>query len=263
MDVSPNQLVSVAASLIPFLENDDANRALMGSNMQRQAVPLLRTQSPAGGHGHRGDGGPRLGRHLRRPARRRGRGRGREPHRGEGRRPANVSDVGSEVDIYNLLKYQRSNQNTCLNQKPIVRKGDRVKKGDVIADGPATETGELALGANVVVAFMPWQGYNFEDSILLSERLLKDDVFTSIHIEEFECIARDTKLGQGRDHPRHPQRRRGGPQGPRRVGHHPHRRRGEAGRRPGGQDHPEGRDPALPRGEAAPGHLRREGRRRA
>jgi DNA-directed RNA polymerase subunit beta len=196
MDVSPNQLVSVAASMIPFLENDDANRALMGSNMQRQAVPLLRTQSPLVGTGleavvARDSGVTVIGR------------RDGVVEAVDASRivvkadvSASMADVASEVDIYNLVKYQRSNQNTCLNQKPIVRKGDRVKKGDVIADGPATETGELALGANVVVAFMPWQGYNFEDSILISERLLKEDVFTSIHIEEFECIARDTKLGK-------------------------------------------------------------------
>jgi len=195
MDVSPNQLVSVAASLIPFLENDDANRALMGSNMQRQAVPLLRTQSPLVGTGMEAvvarDSGVTC------VARRDGIVEAVDASRIVVKADmGNVSDVASEVDIYNLLKYQRSNQNTCLNQKPIVKRGDRVRKGDVIADGPATETGELALGANVVVAFMPWQGYNFEDSILLSERLLKDDIFTSIHIEEFECIARDTKLGK-------------------------------------------------------------------
>jgi len=195
MDVSPNQLVSVAASLIPFLENDDANRALMGSNMQRQAVPLLRTQAPLVGTGMEAvvarDSGVTC------VARRDGTVEAVDASRIVVKADVgNVSDVASEVDIYNLLKYQRSNQNTCLNQKPIVKRGDRVRKGDVIADGPATETGELALGANVVVAFMPWQGYNFEDSILLSERLLKDDIFTSIHIEEFECIARDTKLGK-------------------------------------------------------------------
>jgi DNA-directed RNA polymerase subunit beta len=194
--VSPNQLVSVAASLIPFLENDDANRALMGSNMQRQAVPLLRTQAPLVGTGIEAivarDSGVTC------VARRDGTIEAVDASRivVKAEVPAAFSDVASEVDIYNLLKYQRSNQNTCLNQKPIVKKGDKVKKGDVIADGPATETGELALGANVVVAFMPWQGYNFEDSILLSENLLKEDVFTSIHIEEFECIARDTKLGK-------------------------------------------------------------------
>ena len=195
MDVSPNQLVSVAASLIPFLENDDANRALMGSNMQRQAVPLLRTAAPLVGTGIEAvvarDSGVTV------VARRDGIVEAVDASRivVKADVPANV-DVASEVDIYNLLKYQRSNQNTCLNQKPIIRKGDRVKKGDVIADGPATETGELALGQNVVVAFMPWQGYNFEDSILISERILKEDIFTSIHIEEFECIARDTKLGK-------------------------------------------------------------------
>ncbi|MCP3104327.1 DNA-directed RNA polymerase subunit beta [Myxococcus sp. K15C18031901] len=196
MDVSPNQLVSVAASLIPFLENDDANRALMGSNMQRQAVPLLRTSAPLVGTGIEAivarDSGVTC------VARRDGTVESVDAGRivVKADVPASLSDVSSEVDIYNLLKYQRSNQNTCLNQKPIISKGDKVRKGDVIADGPATETGELALGQNVVVAFMPWQGYNFEDSILISERILKDDVFTSIHIEEFECIARDTKLGK-------------------------------------------------------------------
>ncbi|HZH04224.1 MAG TPA: DNA-directed RNA polymerase subunit beta, partial [Myxococcaceae bacterium] len=194
MDVSPNQLVSVAASLIPFLENDDANRALMGSNMQRQAVPLLRTSAPLVGTGIEAivarDSGVTC------VAKRDGIVEAVDASRIVVKAEASGSDVASEVDIYNLLKYQRSNQNTCLNQKPIVRKGDRVKKGDVIADGPATEAGELALGQNVVVAFMPWQGYNFEDSILISEKLVRDDVFTSIHIEEFECIARDTKLGK-------------------------------------------------------------------
>ncbi|WNG38107.1 DNA-directed RNA polymerase subunit beta [Archangium minus] len=196
MDVSPNQLVSVAASLIPFLENDDANRALMGSNMQRQAVPLLRTAAPLVGTGIEAivarDSGVTC------VARRDGIVESVDASRivVKADAAAGAFDISSEVDIYNLLKYQRSNQNTCLNQKPIVRKGDRVRKGDVIADGPATETGELALGQNVVVAFMPWQGYNFEDSILISERILKEDVFTSIHIEEFECIARDTKLGK-------------------------------------------------------------------
>jgi DNA-directed RNA polymerase subunit beta len=196
MDVSPNQLVSVAASLVPFLENDDANRALMGSNMQRQAVPLVRTASPLVGTGIEAvvarDSGVCV------VARRDGViesvDGGRIVVRAEV--PAAFSDVASEVDIYNLVKFQRSNQSTCLNQKPIVKKGDKVKKGDVIADGPSCETGELALGQNVVVAFMPWQGYNFEDSILMSENIVKNDVFTSIHIEEFECIARDTKLGK-------------------------------------------------------------------
>jgi len=196
MDVSPNQLVSVAASLIPFLENDDANRALMGSNMQRQAVPLLRTSAPLVGTGIEGTVARDSG--VCTVTRRDGVVDQVDAGRIVVRADTKDSslDVASEVDIYNLTKYQRSNQNTCINQKPIVRAGDRVRKGDVIADGPATETGELALGQNVIVAFMPWQGYNFEDSILVSERILRDDVFTSIHIEEFECIARDTKLGK-------------------------------------------------------------------
>jgi|APLak6261679142_1056127.scaffolds.fasta_scaffold00232_21 DNA-directed RNA polymerase subunit beta len=196
MDVSPNQLVSVAASLVPFLENDDANRALMGSNMQRQAVPLIRTASPLVGTGIEAvvarDSGVCV------VARRDGIVESVDASRIVVRAevPAAFSDVASEVDIYNLVKYQRSNQSTCLNQKPIVKKGDKVKKGDVLGDGPACETGELALGQNVVIAFMPWQGYNYEDSILMSENIVKHDVFTSIHIEEFECIARDTKLGK-------------------------------------------------------------------
>ncbi len=196
MDVSPNQLVSVAASLVPFLENDDANRALMGSNMQRQAVPLLRTTAPLVGTGIEAivarDSGVTV------VARRDGIVQSVDASRivVKADVATSTTDVANSVDIYNLTKYQRSNQNTCINQKPIVKPGERVKKGDVIADGPATEQGELALGRNVVVAFMPWQGYNFEDSILLSERLIKEDVFTSVHIEEFECVARDTKLGK-------------------------------------------------------------------
>jgi DNA-directed RNA polymerase subunit beta len=196
MDVSPNQLVSVAASLVPFLENDDANRALMGSNMQRQAVPLLRTSAPLVGTGIEGivarDSGVTV------VAKRDGVIQSVDASRivVKADVASSTTDVANEVDIYNLIKYQRSNQNTCINQKPIVKPGERVKKGDVIGDGPATEMGELALGQNVVVAFMPWQGYNFEDSILLSERLIKEDVFTSVHIEEFECVARDTKLGK-------------------------------------------------------------------
>jgi DNA-directed RNA polymerase subunit beta len=193
MDVSPNQLVSVAASLIPFLENDDANRALMGSNMQRQAVPLLRTQAPLVGTGIEAvvarDSGVTV------VAKRNG-----VVEAVDASRIVIKPDIddgrGSNVDIINLIKYQRSNQSTCINQKPIVKKGDRVRRGQVIADGPATERGELALGRNVVCAFMPWGGYNFEDSILISERVVKDDSYTSIHIEEFECVARDTKLGK-------------------------------------------------------------------
>ena len=192
MDVSPNQLVSVAASLIPFLENDDANRALMGSNMQRQAVPLIRTQSPLVGTGMEAavarDSGVTV------VAKRDGTVVSVDASRIVIK--PEEADSGPNVDIISLVKYQRSNQNTCINQRPIVRPGERVVRGQVIADGPATERGELALGCNVVVAFMPWGGYNFEDSILISERVVKDDSFTSIHIEEFEIAARDTKLGK-------------------------------------------------------------------
>ncbi len=198
MDVSPKQLVSVAASLIPFLENDDANRALMGSNMQRQAVPLLRAEAPFVGTGMervtaRDSGAVVI-------CKRSGvvdsvdseriivRVEGGAAHEGQMSR-----EVGA--DIYQMTKFKRSNQNTCINQKPIVFQGQRVKKGDVLADGPCTEKGELALGRNVLVAFMPWRGYNFEDAIVVSEKLVKDDYYTSIHIEEFEIEARDTKLG--------------------------------------------------------------------
>jgi len=193
MDVSPNQLVSVAASLIPFLENDDANRALMGSNMQRQAVPLLRTEAPFVGTGMEKtvarDSGVTI------VARRDGVVESVDSTRIviKADKPSGARDTG--VDIYNLVKYQRSNQNTCINQRPIIVVGDQVKASDVIADGPSTEMGELALGRNVVVALMPWGGYNFEDSILISERVVKEDIYTSIHIEEFECVSRDTKLG--------------------------------------------------------------------
>jgi DNA-directed RNA polymerase subunit beta len=195
MDVLPNQLVSVAASLIPFLENDDANRALMGSNMQRQAVPLIRTRSPLIGTGMEGivarDSGVTV------VARRDGVVESVDAARIVVRPTMDSDDLlSAKPDIYNLVKFQRSNQNTCINQRPIVEPGDHVRAGDVLADGPATERGELALGENVLVAFMPWGGYNFEDSILISERLVKDDHFTSIHIEEFECVARDTKLGK-------------------------------------------------------------------
>jgi DNA-directed RNA polymerase subunit beta len=196
MDVSPNQLVSVAASLIPFLENDDANRALMGSNMQRQAVPLIRTRSPLIGTGIEGivarDSGVTM------VARRDGVVDSVDATRIVVRPTTETESdpLSAKPDIYNLTKFQRSNQNTCINQKPIIERGDHVHTGDVIADGPATERGELALGENILVAFMPWGGYNFEDSILVSERLTKNDHFTSIHIEEFECVARDTKLGK-------------------------------------------------------------------
>jgi DNA-directed RNA polymerase subunit beta len=194
MDVSPRQLVSVAAALIPFLENDDANRALMGSNMQRQAVPLIRAEAPIVGTGMEGkvarDSVAAIA------AKRNGVVDQVDATRIVVRATEETSAAASGVDIYRLLKFQRSNQNTCITQRPLVKKGDAVKAGDIIADGPSTELGELALGRNVLCAFMPWNGYNFEDSILISERIVSDDVFTSIHIEEFEVMARDTKLGQ-------------------------------------------------------------------
>ena len=198
MDVSPKQLVSVAASLIPFLENDDANRALMGSNMQRQAVPLLQPEAPLVGTGMEHvvarDSGAVIV--AKRPGVVEYVSADRVVVRAEGRSKKADPVADLPLDIFNLTKYRRSNQNTCLNQKPIVKKGQRVNQGDIIADGPGTDQGELALGRNVLVAFMPWGGYNFEDAILVSERLVKDDRFTSIHIEEFEIQARDTKLGK-------------------------------------------------------------------
>ncbi|MCX8506532.1 MAG: DNA-directed RNA polymerase subunit beta, partial [Alphaproteobacteria bacterium] len=206
IDVSPKQLVSVAAALIPFLENDDANRALMGSNMQRQAVPLIRAEAPLVGTGMESrvarDSGVSI------IAKRSGiidqvdakrivvRAMDKSSKTGTEVAAANDASGVGGVDIYNLLKFQRSNQNTCITQRPLVKVGDVVGKGDIIADGPSTELGELALGRNVLCAFMPWNGYNFEDSILISERIVSDDVFTSIHIEEFEIMARDTKMGE-------------------------------------------------------------------
>ncbi|GGY40310.1 DNA-directed RNA polymerase subunit beta [Parvularcula lutaonensis] len=193
IDVSPKQLVSVAAALIPFLENDDANRALMGSNMQRQAVPLIQAEAPYVGTGMESvvarDSGAAMA------ARRAGFVEQVDAQRIVIRATKEQDTSKPGVDIYNLRKFQRSNQNTCINQRPLVKIGDEVEAGDIIADGPSTDLGELALGKNVLVAFMPWNGYNFEDSILISERIVRDDVFTSIHLEEFEVAARDTKLG--------------------------------------------------------------------
>jgi len=193
IDVSPKQLVSVAAALIPFLENDDANRALMGSNMQRQAVPLLQAEAPFVGTGMEAivarDSGAAVA------ARRHGVVEQVDAERIVIRATEENDPTKPGVDIYNLRKFQRSNQSTCINQRPLVKIGDLIREGDIVADGPSTELGELALGKNVLVAFMPWNGYNFEDSILISERIVRDDVFTSIHIEEFEVMARDTKLG--------------------------------------------------------------------
>ncbi|WP_435163787.1 DNA-directed RNA polymerase subunit beta [Candidatus Pelagibacter bacterium nBUS_25] len=194
IDVSPKQLVSVAASLIPFLENDDANRALMGSNMMRQAVPLLKPESPLVGTGIESDVALDSGVTI--VAKRDGTVDKIDGKRIVIKATEETDFTKSGVDIYNLQKFKRSNQNTCINQKPLVRVGDKVKSGDIIADGPSTKLGELALGKNVTVAFMPWQGYNFEDSILISERCVTDDVFTSVHIVEYEIMARDTKLGE-------------------------------------------------------------------
>jgi DNA-directed RNA polymerase subunit beta len=202
MDVSPKQLISVAASLIPFLENDDANRALMGSNMQRQAVPLLRAEAPLVGTGMEAivahDSGAVIiaendGEVISADAMRIVI---RTENKPESKIKTKRSRLDSNVDIYTLNKYQRSNQNTCVNQRPRVASGTKVKRGDVLADGPSTDHGELALGRNILVAFMPWGGYNFEDAIIVSERLVKDDVYTSVHIEEFEVEARDTKQGK-------------------------------------------------------------------
>ena len=193
IDVSPKQLVSVAAALIPFLENDDANRALMGSNMMRQAVPLLKAEAPLVGTGMEAvvalDSGATVA------AKRTGIVEQVDAKRIVVRATKETDLKRSGVDIYNLLKFQRSNQSTCINQRPLVKVGDEVKAGDIIADGPSTDLGELALGRNVLVAFMPWNGFNFEDSILISERIVTDDVYTSVHLEEFSVMARDTKLG--------------------------------------------------------------------
>ncbi|HFB83961.1 MAG TPA: DNA-directed RNA polymerase subunit beta, partial [Thermodesulfatator sp.] len=194
VDLSPTQVVSVSSSLIPFLEHDDANRALMGSNMQRQAVPLIKTEAPLVGTGMeavvaRDSGNVIL-------AKRDGVVEDVDATRIVVRYEGEDEDEPPEVEIYKLVKYRKSNQNTTFNQKPLVKRGQKVKKGQVLADGPATQGGELALGRNVLVAFMPWRGYNFEDSIIISEKLVQDDVYTSVHIEEFECVARETKLGK-------------------------------------------------------------------
>ena len=246
--------MSVAASLIPFLENDDANRALMGSNMQRQAVPLVQAEAPFVGTGMEEtvarDSGAAIS------AKRAGIVDQVDAARIVVRATGDVDAGKSGVDIYTLMKFQRSNQSTCINQRPLVKVGDVVDQGDIIADGPSTEFGELALGRNALVAFMPWNGYNYEDSILISERIVKDDVFTSIHIDEFEVMARDTKLGPEditRDIPN--------------VGEEALRNldeagivyvggRGRAGRYPRRQDHAEGRKPDDAGGKASPRHLR-------
>ena len=238
----------MAAALIPFLEHDDANRALMGANMQRQAVPLLRAEAPLIGTGVEFraavDAGDVI---IAEEA-----GVVEDVSADE----IVVGDARGSCRVYNLLKFRRSNQGTSSTRSRSSSAGDKVEKGQVIADGPSTEAGEIALGKNLVVAYMPWEGHNYEDAIILSERLVKDDVLTSIHIEEHEVDARDTKLGRRGDHPRHPERLRGDPEGPRRARDRAHRRRGQPRRLPGRQGHPQGRDRAHARGAAAARDLR-------
>ncbi len=261
IDVAPSQIVSVAASLIPFLEHDDANRALMGSNMQRQAVPCLRAEKPLVGTGIERtvaiDSGTAV-------QARRG---GRIDYVDAGRIVVRVNDNETRpgeagVDIYNLTKYTRSNQNTNINQRPLVKVGEHIAGGDVVADGASTDMGELALGQNLLVAFMPWNGYNFEDSILISERIVAEDRYTSIHIEELRGRRTRHQARARGDHARHLEPLRAHALAPGRVGHRLHRRRGRGRRRAGGQGHAEGRDAAHAGREAAARDLRREGLRR-
>ena len=261
IDVSPKQVVSVAAALIPFLENDDANRALMGSNMQRQAVPLLRAEAPLVGTGMESvvarDSGAAIG------AKRAGIIDQVDATRIVIRATDEADPSKSGVDIYNLRKFQRSNQNTCINQRPLVRVGDRIERGDIIADGPSTDLGDLALGKNVLVAFMPWQGYNFEDfdPALRAYRLDR-----RVHLDPHRGIRGFRPRHQARtggNHARHSERVGRGAEEPRRSGHRLYRGRGPAGRYSGRQDHAERREPDDAGGEAAPRHLRREGLRRS
>ena len=261
MDVSPKQMVSVAAALIPFLENDDANRALMGSNMQRQAVPLVRAEAPFVGTGMEPivarDSGAAIG------ARRGGIVDQVDATRIVIRATEDLDAGKSGVDIYRLMKFQRSNQNTCINQRPLVRMGDRVNKGDIIADGPSTELGDLALGRNVLVAFMPWNGYNYEDSILLSERIVRR---RRLHLDPHRGVRGHGARHQARtggDHARHSERFGRSAEEPRRSRHRLYRRGSAAGRHPGRQDHAEGRKPDDAGRKASARHLRRKGVRRS
>ena len=261
MDVSPKQLVSVAAALIPFLENDDANRALMGSNMQRQAVPLVRSEAPFVGTGMEGvvarDSGASIG------ARRTGIVDQVDATRIVVRATGENDPTKPGVDIYRLMKYQRSNQNTCINQRPLVKVGDRVEKADIIADGPSTDLGEFALGRNVLVAFMPWNGYNFED---FDPALRADRERRRVHVHPHRGIRGDGARHQARprgNHPRHPQRLGRGAQEPRRSGHRLYRRRSARRRHSLRQDHAQGRKPDDAGRETAARHLRRKGLRRA
>ena len=261
MDVSPKQLVSVAAALIPFLENDDANRALMGSNMQRQAVPLVRSEAPFVGTGMEGvvarDSGASIS------ARRTGIVDQVDATRIVVRATGETDPTKPGVDIYRLMKYQRSNQNTCINQRPLVKVGDHVEKADIIADGPSTDLGELALGRNVLVAFMPWNGYNFED---FDPALRADRERRRVHVHPHRGIRGDGarhQVGPRGNHPRHPQRLGRGAEESRRSGHRLYRRRGACRRHPVRQDHAQGRKPDDAGREIAARHLRRKGVRRA
>ena len=261
MDVSPRQIVSVAASLIPFLEHDDANRALMGSNMQRQAVPTLKTEKPLIGTGMERKVATDSGVTV---IAKRG---GVVDSVDAGRIVVRVNDEEAEagepgVDIYTLIKYQRSNQNTCINQRPLARPGDVIAHGDALADGPATDLGELALGQNMLVAFMPWNGYNFEDSILISERVVQEDRYTTIHIEELVCVGARHEARPGGNQRRHSERQRERALKARRVGNRVGGGGSEARRHSRGEGDAKGRNPAHPRREAVARNLRREGVRR-
>ena len=250
MDVSPMQIMSISAALIPFLEHDDANRALMGSNMQRQAVPLLRPQAPRVGTGIEDRVAKDSGQVLLARA-------GGVVTSVTGR-DVTVTDMEGGEHVHPLIKFSRTNQGTCFDQRPTVRKGDVVARGDALADSSSTDQGELALGQNVLVAFMSWEGYNYEDAIILSERLVKEDMFTSIHIEKHEMEAQGNQAGPGGNHPGHPQRGRGQPKRPGRIRNHPGGRGRRSRRYPGREGHAQGRDGADRGRETAAGHLRRE-----
>ncbi len=253
MDVSARQMTSVATAMIPFLEHDDANRALMGSNMQRQSVPLLRSEAPLVGTGMEYRAATDAGDVI--LAEKAG-----VVEESCADYVTVMNDDGTRI-TYHIQKFRRSNQGTCFNQKPIVEEGQRVEEREVLADGPCTDTGEMALGKNLLVAFMPWEGHNYEDAIILSQRLVQDDVLSSIHIEEHEVDARDTKLGPEEITRDIPERLRRGAGRPRRARHHPDRGRGRQRRHPGRQGHAQGRDRAHPGGAAAARDLRREGPR--
>ncbi|NJL58131.1 hypothetical protein HC928_25715, partial [bacterium] len=248
MDIAPRQIVGISAALIPFLEHDDANRALMGSNMQRQAVPLLKPDVPIVSTGMEDQAAHDSGQVLMSDI-------DGEVVSVQGERVIVRLDSSEEI-VYRLRKYDRSNQSTCIDQRPVVHKGQRIQPGDVIADSSSTHKGNLALGHDVLAAFLSWSGGNYEDALLISEDMLRNDKFTSIHIEKHEVESPRHQTRPGRNHLRHPQRRRGRPQGPRRVRYRPHRRGSRPERHPRRQDHPEGREGTQPGGKAPAGHLR-------